>query len=262
MTAIRNYLNKKGQGIVEYAVLLAFIVGLAAFLGSGGIKDSVAGVFDSVVTLLGGGENSYGSKYSATLKNLGTMTLAELTNEKQSDRIAADIDGLKSIAAFFNQSGMTFDQLAGDGSNYPNEDGYLLVNARDKVDMGEDSEKNVQGSQILHFKATDEKEKNLFATAQDQTGPKEWMAGDYSATWEKYGNSAAYKGSDTHIFFGNEANVSGKEYGVNVAFTKDSDGNVTGTRVWVNQYGSSGALTATDENGTVTKYDVYVPKSK
>ena len=56
MTAIRNYLNKKGQGIVEYAVLLAFIVGLAAALQGVGLKDAVVGVFDDVTAVLAGGE--------------------------------------------------------------------------------------------------------------------------------------------------------------------------------------------------------------
>ena len=56
-----------------------------------------------------------------------------------------------------------------------------------------------------------------------------------------------------------------------VAFTTDSSGNVTGTRVWVTQYRNYGVenggskqtqMTATDENGQETIYNVYVPKSK
>ena len=79
MTAIRNYLNKKGQGIVEYAVLLAFIVGLAAFLGSGGIKDSVAGVFDSVVELL---DSATGSQTPEEKEATSIKAFANLLAEK------------------------------------------------------------------------------------------------------------------------------------------------------------------------------------
>ena len=42
----RKYFNKKGQGVVEYAVLLAFIVGLAVFLNGGGIGNGVEALFE------------------------------------------------------------------------------------------------------------------------------------------------------------------------------------------------------------------------
>ena len=51
MTRIRSYLNKKGQGIVEYAILLAFIVGITVALQGVGLKDAVVGVFDDTAKL-------------------------------------------------------------------------------------------------------------------------------------------------------------------------------------------------------------------
>lgn len=58
MVAIRNYLTEKlkqkGQGIVEYALLLAFIVGIAMMLNGVGLKDAVVGVFDDVANVLAG----------------------------------------------------------------------------------------------------------------------------------------------------------------------------------------------------------------
>lgn len=44
---------KKGQGIVEYAILLAFVVAVAAFLfTNGGLKDEVTATFNSTASML------------------------------------------------------------------------------------------------------------------------------------------------------------------------------------------------------------------
>lgn len=55
MIKISKYLKQKGQGIVEYALLLAFVVGIAVALQGVGLKDAVVGVFDDVATVLAGG---------------------------------------------------------------------------------------------------------------------------------------------------------------------------------------------------------------
>lgn len=48
-----RYLGQKGQGIVEYALILAFVVGLAAVLtNTGGLKDAVSGVFTNATNQL------------------------------------------------------------------------------------------------------------------------------------------------------------------------------------------------------------------
>ena len=49
-----NYFcSKKGQGIVEYAILLAFVVSIAAFLFvNGGLKDEVTATFNSTASIL------------------------------------------------------------------------------------------------------------------------------------------------------------------------------------------------------------------
>ena len=48
--------KQKGQGIVEYALLLAFIVGLAMMLNGANLGGAVKGVFDDVAMVLAGGE--------------------------------------------------------------------------------------------------------------------------------------------------------------------------------------------------------------
>ena len=54
MLLYRNlFFDKKGQGIVEYAILLAFVVALAAFLfTNGGLKNEVTATFNSTASIL------------------------------------------------------------------------------------------------------------------------------------------------------------------------------------------------------------------
>ena len=54
LVSLRRFFKEKGQGIVEYAVLLAFVVAIAAWLiGSGGIKEEVSATFGKTVSTLG-----------------------------------------------------------------------------------------------------------------------------------------------------------------------------------------------------------------
>lgn len=49
-----RYLGQKAQGIVEYALILAFVVVVAAAITNGGsLQEKVKDVFDSVVNAFG-----------------------------------------------------------------------------------------------------------------------------------------------------------------------------------------------------------------
>ena len=48
---LRNVVKQKGQGIIEYALLLSFVVGIAMLLNGSNIGGAVKGVFDDVVTV-------------------------------------------------------------------------------------------------------------------------------------------------------------------------------------------------------------------
>lgn len=45
---IRNMLKQKGQGIIENALILAFVVGIGMMLKGANLGDAVNGVFDNV----------------------------------------------------------------------------------------------------------------------------------------------------------------------------------------------------------------------
>ena len=54
LISMRKFFKEKGQGIVEYAVLLAFVVAIAAYLFSNtGIKQEVTATFESTQSMLG-----------------------------------------------------------------------------------------------------------------------------------------------------------------------------------------------------------------
>ena len=55
----RDYLKQKGQGMVEYALILAFVVGIAAFLvGNGGIDEAIQTTFQNVTNTLNTANNN------------------------------------------------------------------------------------------------------------------------------------------------------------------------------------------------------------
>ena len=50
---LKAFCGKKGQGIVEYAILLAFVIAVAAFLFTqGGLKDEITATFSSTTSIL------------------------------------------------------------------------------------------------------------------------------------------------------------------------------------------------------------------
>ncbi len=56
LTSMRSFLKEKGQGIVEYAVLLAFVVAVAAYVFSGdsSLKTEISKTFSNTTSTLTG----------------------------------------------------------------------------------------------------------------------------------------------------------------------------------------------------------------
>ena len=54
LVSIRSYLKEKGQGIVEYAVLLAFVVAVAAYVfgNNSSLKTAVSDTFSNTTSTL------------------------------------------------------------------------------------------------------------------------------------------------------------------------------------------------------------------
>ena len=89
---IKNITKQKAQGIVEYALLLAFVVGIAMMLSGADLGDAITGVFDNVANVLAG------SKYDLSTPE---------------GRLAADKAKIKelgeSLAKYFKHSSSSVD---------------------------------------------------------------------------------------------------------------------------------------------------------
>ena len=60
LTHLKNrYMSQKAQGIVEYALILAFVVALAIVLtGNGGLQEAISGVFGKTAEQISAGANA------------------------------------------------------------------------------------------------------------------------------------------------------------------------------------------------------------
>ncbi len=253
MTFIKRYFNKKAQGIIEYAIMLAFVVGLGVTLQGVGIKDNVVSVFDSVATMLAGGSEN---KYAAGLELWGNISYDKLLTESKSERIAADLSGLTNIANYLNSLDLTFEELAG---NNQDNNSYLKERWVNRTNLGTNPDNEVVGSVILNYWGKGGVDSNQLCGLSS-----------YSAVnWMQQINDTNYISSTTasdwpnqRYFYSDEMNVNGQQRQIKVAFTRDDSGNVTGTKVWVsNLNGGASAITAQDSNGNDVTYSVYVPKS-
>ena len=88
--------KQKGQGIVEYALLLAFVVGISMMLNSADLGGAVKSVFDDVVMAL------EGNKYAPYFKQWHDKTSDWLyENVENEERLKADQEALARIARAF-----------------------------------------------------------------------------------------------------------------------------------------------------------------
>lgn len=95
--------KQKGQGIVEYALILAFVVGIAMMLNGSNLGGAVKDTFDKVASLLGGSSTNTASAYAQRTKGWNQYaTDKELTdNVSSEERLAADQALLIDIANLY-----------------------------------------------------------------------------------------------------------------------------------------------------------------
>lgn len=230
MSVFRNYLNKKGQGIVEYALILAFVVGIAMALNGTDIGGAVKGVFDDVAALLGGG-----SKYAAALKDWSKKTREELSSIPDEDLIAADQEALANIGKYFLEKNLTKKQIADllgvSQSDLTNlKQGILLVNYHDNP-----------GDIDTDFK----QERTPISTGQ----VFEWMQGEYDSDGSAaLNNDQRYFFSDNMTTILNNGNQYENDRSVRLSFKFEGSGEnatVESVRVRVNRGNTKGADSST-----------------
>ncbi len=245
MTFIRKYLNRKAQGIVEYALLLAFIAGLGMMLQGGGLANAVKGVFDNTAELFANidQQNSYKTAFS---KWRHTKRSELFGNAATSDeRFQADLDALKIIAetiaanvstkedaAAFLNTNINKNELKYN-ENSPMNDGIKLLNYFDET--GE-SDPNYTGNFI---------NSTYYVNGDNEDRTISWLTGNSGVSsayntskeiesyrwYDKYPSTDRYFYSDAMLF-----DSGSNEKRVMANFKFDNNNNVTGVHVFVKQY--------------------------
>lgn len=224
MVNVLEYLKRKqkGQGIVEYALLLAFVVGIAMMLNGTNLGGAVKGVFDDVAMVLGGGsKNKYAAAFDKWHDKSKEWLIANTSSE---ERYEADKQALQNIADFL--IGKTDQELIDYGidtsyNRYKNNN--WNEGARIFADFDVEN-----GNQLTYYKG---------GLKDDQV--LNWM---YGSTYDNSANiisretvidprtysSARYFYSDGMI-----ADIGNTEKKVMVHVSFGDDGKVTTSRVWV-----------------------------
>jgi len=228
MNNLRHAARQRGQGIVEYALLLALILGIAIALNSNGLSTAITDTFDRVAHALG-----IETDWDKWSKMNGNDLLADSASAE--DRLKADREFLSNIGQHF--LGMTksemasilgvseaeLDKLAGTKSDGSPQNGSVLVGhlyeSRDAegnlMQTGYDS-RTEQNAQLDNFY-------NWGSKAQDGTAydsSHRYLVSDYalSNSQNHYYNNDVTTGNGIHI--------------VDVGF--DGSGKVTSVNLAVN----------------------------
>ena len=224
LAAFQKSNNKKGQGIVEYALLLAFIVGIAMMLNGANLGGAVKGVFDDLAAVLGGKSEN---KYAAAFDKYSRMKWDDLTNpETEAERLQADIDGLQKIADWF--MGKTEDEVESLLSS------AYGVNGWNEIKRGNDGVILSYGDRDQYYKDSDRN----YARYYYRNTPVLELLGEGSGTAPNGANSGSwvYTG-ETRYFFSDEmnsqTNSAEKQVKLNLTF---ENGVVTSSHVWAEQY--------------------------
>ena len=96
-------LKEKGQGLIEYALILAFVAGIAMMLfsGNGNLKDTLISTFSETARILAGICNDKAKNYADYFRSWRDLSLADLAAQDSNERLLADQMALDIIAKAF-----------------------------------------------------------------------------------------------------------------------------------------------------------------
>jgi Flp pilus assembly pilin Flp len=107
---IRTITKQKGQGIVEYALLLAFIVGIAMMLNGANLSGAVKDTFDSVANLLGG------ESVALSPKEADKQKILQIGNYLQDNFVFGDNFGVNTDGKMVLKGDYVCVYVTGDGT--------------------------------------------------------------------------------------------------------------------------------------------------
>ncbi|MBQ1855751.1 MAG: hypothetical protein II137_04040 [Anaerovibrio sp.] len=101
---VRDVKRQKGQGIVEYALLLAFILAIAVAMQGSGIDTAISNTFTRVAQALG---------VETEQDKWATADINSIMDDKESaaGRLKSDQDFLKNIGRYFIDNNFTREQI-------------------------------------------------------------------------------------------------------------------------------------------------------
>lgn len=233
MIKISKYLKQKGQGIVEYALLLAFVVGIAVALQGVGLKDAIVGAFDDVATVLANATKT--NLYADNFAKYSKSTKAQLQALNNAERIDTDLAALHNLADFVVGKNMSeleefFQPVDGQWESRIKQNGGLTVFESWDNEHGYNSTGQLSG----HYTRSDGMINLMYGGTHDIQYISGQPSNGQSYVQEKYFYSDAMIGND-----------SGKnERAVKLSVDVDSSGTVTGARAWVTGLNNKNVVTA------------------
>jgi len=243
---LRNVVKQKGQGIIEYALLLSFVVGIAMLLNGSNIGGAVIGVFDDVASYLGGeiGENAY----VAGFKKWSSMKKSDLENEDKTARLAADQAALDNIAAlFYGKTKAEILALIGYGS-VDNYHFYGTTDANNDGPKGDEYGNNKYSTLLLNYVDKNTlNESGIDLSYNEVHLSTGWLQGTDANTQAKKADWTS-TGTNTRYFYSD--GMINNQYGsqVRAQFHLGADGKVDSVRVYAvqNRANTSGRFTQID----------------
>lgn len=269
---IRTLIKQKAQGIVEYALLLAFVVGIAMMLNGANLDGAVKETFDKVAVALGMKRG-----YASALEKWGKIPRSELlSDETKDERIKADQEALANIGEFF--LGMKKDDvknlllddyctsnktLVHIGEN----DDETLGHAMQSDDPlsyvidkgGGDVIKSDHATDVIHWMQHDygNHDGTGYNTSLDHDSASRYFFSDYAAknNFKPTGNDAYTGGNNGYI---------GNGVKLQLTYAKDSNNveRVTSAKVEIdslsiNNHKELSMKVSKDENGNVVRTPTY-----
>ena len=254
MLRVLGYLkrNKKGQGLTEYVLILAFIAGVAfmMFGGEGGLKSTVVSTFDKTIELLAEINSSKSNYYAEHFGEYHTKNREELQTLDNTQRVDMDLSALQNIAD--GLIGKDLDWLL---TTFPASESYEQSKAmalgeggynpftiaknvyeenksgqRGAIRDGTNASSKKDTPQVLSLMHNSNYDNSAYRSAVDGTG-----------TWSKEG----YFYSDGMI--GDDGRVTSN---INVKVATDANGKITGAHVWASGGNQAQLNSATGSKGT------------
>lgn len=249
---IRTIIKQKGQGMVEYALLLAFIVGIGMMMNGSNLGGSVKGVFDDVANVLLGPEYDLNTPEGrlaadkARIKKLGESLAAHFKKKNVKDDYPKDnpvdlngeyisilvlSDGSVNIFTGTGQNGKWLTELnnnnANDKATY---DKYISALKDAGIDL---KDPYVSQSSVTYYNPDTKKTIDMGKTQYyTDTNLKPYSSGDEN------GLNNGYAISFTKI----DGKMQLKYYELNNPYTKEDLGTRYVPRSWLRNGESNGAV--------------------